>query len=37
MEKADDKVLNEKFDVLVVNRDEFLNFRKTVKKIFLDS
>ena len=36
--KLDDKVLNEKFDVLVVNRgDKFLNFRKDCKKIFLDS
>ena len=33
--KLDDKVLNEKFDVLVVNRgDEFLNFRKDCKKRF---
>ena len=36
--KLDDKVLNEKFDVLVVNRgDKFLNFRKDCKKRFLDS
>ena len=33
--KLDDKVLNEKFDVLVVNRgDKFLNFRKDCKKRF---